>query len=63
VLHLTRSIGEAGMIGEDVSVTVIGIKGSQIQPGIRVPKHIEVHREEVFHRVMLEKQGKTQANS
>jgi carbon storage regulator len=55
VLILTRRVGETLMIGNDVTVTVLGIKGSQVRLGINAPKDVEVHREEVYERVQAEK--------
>ena len=55
MLILTRRIGETLMIGEGVTVTVLGIKGSQVRLGINAPKDVEVHREEVYERVEAEK--------
>ena len=55
MLILTRRVGETLMIGNDVTVTVLGIKGSQVRLGINAPKDVEVHREEVYERVQAEK--------
>jgi carbon storage regulator len=57
VLILTRRVGETLMIGNDVTVTVLGIKGSQVRLGINAPKDVEVHREEVYERVQAEKRA------
>tara|TARA_B100000579_G_scaffold355361_1_gene310659 strand:- start:51 stop:233 length:183 start_codon:yes stop_codon:yes gene_type:complete len=51
MLILTRKSGESLMIGEDVSVTVLGVKGNQVRIGINAPKDISVHREEVFDKI------------
>lgn len=51
MLILTRKIGETVMIGEEVTVTVLGIKGNQVRLGINAPKDIAVHREEIFVRI------------
>jgi carbon storage regulator len=54
VLILTRRLGETLMIGNDVTVTVLGIKGNQVRIGISAPKDVEVHREEVYKRIQAE---------
>lgn len=51
MLILTRKIGESMVIGNDITVTVMGVKGSQIRIGIKAPKEVEVHREEVYQRI------------
>ena len=51
MLILTRKSGESLMIGEDISVTVLGVKGNQVRIGIDAPKEISVHREEVFDKI------------
>ena len=51
MLILTRRIGETLMIGDDVSITVIGVKGNQVRIGIDAPKDVAVHREEIFNRI------------
>ena len=55
MLILTRKIGEALMIGEDVTVTVMDVKGRESGFGISAPKDVEVHREEIFERIKQEK--------
>jgi len=54
VLILTRRIGETLMIGEDVTVTVLGVKGTQVRVGIKAPQHVAVHREEIYQRMKSE---------
>ena len=51
MLILTRRAGESLMIGEDVSITVLGIKGNQVRIGIDAPKEVAVHREEIYDRI------------
>ncbi|MBT7542895.1 MAG: carbon storage regulator CsrA [Gammaproteobacteria bacterium] len=58
MLILTRRVGESLRIGDDVSVTVLGIKGSQVRIGVNAPKTIPVHREEVYDRINDEKAAK-----
>lgn len=57
MLILTRRIGETLMIGDDVTVTVLGVKGNQIRLGVNAPKEIAVHREEIYERVKSEKES------
>lgn len=58
MLILTRRIGETLMVGEDVTVTVLGVKGNQVRIGVNAPKDVAVHREEIYQRIQQEKQSK-----
>jgi carbon storage regulator len=59
MLILTRRVGETVMIGNDVTVTVLGVKGNQVRVGINAPKTIAVHREEIYERIKREQEGST----
>jgi carbon storage regulator len=54
MLILTRRVGETVMIGDDVTITVLGVKGNQVRVGINAPKSIAVHREEIYERIKRE---------
>ncbi len=54
MLILTRRIGEALMIGDEVTVTVLGVKGNQVRIGVTAPKDVAVHRQEVYEKIRKE---------
>ena len=60
MLILTRRVGETVMIGNDVTVTILGVKGNQVRVGINAPKNVAVHREEIYERIKRE-QGDPQS--
>lgn len=57
MLILTRRVGETLMIGDEVTVTVLGVKGNQVRIGVNAPKEVAVHREEIYERIKRERQG------
>lgn len=59
MLILTRRITETVVIGDEVTVTVLGIKGNQVRLGINAPKSVAIHREEIYERIKREQQGGT----
>lgn len=56
MLILTRRVGETLMIGDEVTVTVLGVKGNQVRIGVNAPKDVSVHREEIYERIKREKE-------
>ena len=63
MLILTRRVGETLMVGEDITVTVLGVKGNQVRVGINAPKNIAVHREEIYRKIQKEGAGELPDNS
>jgi len=63
MLILTRRISESVIIGDDVKITVLGVKGSQVRLGIDAPKSVSVHREEIYERIQKEKSGEAASES
>ncbi|HEX2584053.1 MAG TPA: carbon storage regulator CsrA [Steroidobacteraceae bacterium] len=57
MLILTRRVGETVMIGDDIAVTVLGVKGNQVRVGVNAPKEVSVHREEIYERIKREEQS------
>lgn len=63
MLILTRRVGETVMIGSEVTVTVLGVKGNQVRVGINAPKNVSVHREEIYERIQREQNGETTSSA
>lgn len=60
MLILTRRVGETLVIGDNVTVTVLGVKGNQVRIGVNAPKDVPVHREEIYERIKREKAAEAQ---
>ncbi len=63
MLILTRRVGETLMIGDEVTVTVLGVKGNQVRLGVNAPKEVAVHREEIYDRIKQEQDAGGKDNS
>ena len=63
MLILTRRVGESVKINEDITVTVLGIKGNQVRIGVDAPRHVSVHREEIYQRIKKEEIEEEEATS
>lgn len=61
MLILTRRVGETLMVGDEVTVTVLGTKGNQVRIGVNAPKDVAVHREEIYDRIQAEKNAESKA--
>ncbi len=61
MLILTRRVGETLMVGDNVTVTVLGVKGNQVRIGVNAPKDVSVHREEIYQRIQREKMSQLEA--
>jgi carbon storage regulator len=62
MLILTRRVGETIVIGDDVTVTVLGVKGNQVRLGVNAPRDLPVHREEIYERIQQEHQAAAGSN-
>ncbi len=63
MLILTRRVGETLVVGDDVTVTVLGVKGNQVRIGVKAPRDVAVHREEIYERIKNEQNQKNGTNT
>jgi len=63
MLILTRRVGESVMIGDEVTITVLGVKGNQVRIGVNAPKDVAVHREEIYERIQREHDSPEEAET
>lgn len=63
MLILTRRVGETLMIGDNISATVLGVKGNQVRIGVNAPKDVSIHREEIYQRILDEKEQENSGKS
>ena len=63
MLILTRRVGETLVVGDDVTVTVLGVKGNQVRIGVKAPREVAVHREEIYERIKNEQNQKNGTNT
>ena len=63
MLILTRKVGESVLIGEDISITVLSVRGNQVKLGVEAPKEVSVHREEIYQRIKQMKDEQLDSSS
>ena len=63
MLILTRRVGETLMIGDEITVTVLGVKGNQVRVGVNAPRDVAAHREEIYQRIQVEDEAPAAASS
>jgi carbon storage regulator len=61
MLILTRRVGESLMVGDEITVTVLGVKGNQVRIGVNAPRDVAVHREEIYNRIQDDEESKSSA--
>lgn len=59
MLILTRKVGESVLIGDDISITVLSVRGNQVKLGVQAPKEVSVHREDIYQRIIKQAQDKS----